>query len=89
MRFHGGDEVDGGAADHRAGPDRRGGLSDGGAFEVFALKGERLGLIYVGILGAEVVILGAISHLCFKEIYSARELTGMALVLVGTAIAWT
>jgi drug/metabolite transporter (DMT)-like permease len=64
-------------------------LLTAGVFEVFALKGERLGLIYVGILGAEVVILGVVSHLYFKEIYSQRELAGMALVLVGTAIAWT
>jgi drug/metabolite transporter (DMT)-like permease len=64
-------------------------LLTAGAFEVFALKGERLGLIYVGILGAEVVILGAISHLYFDESYSPRELAGMGLVLVGTAIAWT
>jgi small multidrug resistance pump len=57
-------------------------------FEVFALRNERLGLIYVGILGAEVVILGTISLLHFDETYSVRELAGMGLVLVGTAIAW-
>ena len=58
-------------------------------FEVFALRHERLGLIYVGILGAEVVILGVFSLLHYEESYSARELAGMGLVLVGTAIAWT
>ena len=58
-------------------------------FEVFALRRARLGLIYVGILGAEVVILGTISLLHFDETYTVRELAGMGLVLVGTAIAWT
>lgn len=64
-------------------------LLTAGAFEVFALRQERLGLIYVGILGAEVIFIGAMTHLYFGESYSARELTGMGLVLVGTAIAWT
>jgi multidrug transporter EmrE-like cation transporter len=58
-------------------------------FEVFALRNERLGLIYVGILGAEVVFLGAFSVLHYDETYTFRELSGMGLVLVGTAIAWT
>jgi len=56
---------------------------------VFALRQERLGLIYVGILGAEVVILGTVSFLHFDEVYTTRELAGMGLVLIGTAIAWT
>jgi multidrug transporter EmrE-like cation transporter len=60
-----------------------------GTFEVLALRQERLGLIYVGILGAEVVILGALSFLHFEETYSVRELAGMGIVLVGIAIAWT
>ena len=64
-------------------------LLTAGAFEVFALRQERLGLIYVGILGAEVVILGTVSFIYFEEAYSVRELSGMALVLIGTAIAWT
>ena len=64
-------------------------LLTAGAFEVFALRQERLGLIYVGILGAEVVILGTVSFLHFDEVYTTRELAGMGLVLIGTAIAWT
>lgn len=64
-------------------------LLTAGVFEVFALRQERLGLIYIGILGAEVIFIGAMTHLHFGESYSARELTGMGLVLVGTAIAWT
>ena len=64
-------------------------LLTAGVFEVFALRQERLGLIYVGILGAEVVILGTVSLLHFDEAYSRRELVGMGLVLIGTAIAWT
>ncbi|MCU4654802.1 hypothetical protein N8I71_18340 [Roseibacterium sp. SDUM158016] len=64
-------------------------LLTAGAFEVFALRQERLGLIYVGILGAEVVFLGALSLLHFDETYSRRELVGIGLVVIGTAIAWT
>lgn len=64
-------------------------LLTAGTFEVFALRQERLGLIYVGILGGEVIILGTFSYLFFEESYSARELLGMGLVLVGTAVAWT
>lgn len=64
-------------------------LLTAGAFEVFALRQERLGLIYVGILGAEVIFIGAMTQLHFGESYSFRELTGMGLVLIGTAIAWT
>jgi multidrug transporter EmrE-like cation transporter len=64
-------------------------LLTAGTFEVFALRQEKLGLIYVGILGAEVIILGTISWLHFEETYTNRELAGMGLVLIGTAIAWT
>ena len=64
-------------------------LLTAGVFEVFALRQERLGLIYVGILGAEVMILGMMSFLYFDEVYTGRELADMGLVLVGTAIAWT
>ncbi|MBI1417412.1 MAG: hypothetical protein GC146_09330 [Limimaricola sp.] len=64
-------------------------LLSAGAFELVALQNERLGLIYVGILSAEVVIIGAASLLHFNEAYSARETAGIGLVLLGTAIAWT
>jgi multidrug transporter EmrE-like cation transporter len=64
-------------------------LLTAGAFETSALQHEKLGLIYVGILGAEVIILGTISYILFDESYTARELIGMGIVLIGTAIAWT
>ncbi|SLN39520.1 hypothetical protein ROA7450_01879 [Roseovarius albus] len=64
-------------------------LLTGGAFEMMALKQERLGLIYVGILGAEVVFIGSASLVHFEETYSTREVAGMGIVLIGTAIAWT
>lgn len=64
-------------------------LLTAGAFEVFALRQERLGLIYVGILGAEVIILGGLSFFVYEEAYSPRELAGMGIVLLGTAIAWS
>ena len=64
-------------------------LLTAGAFEAFALRQERLGLIYVSILAAEVVFLGTLSFFHFDETYTARELVGMGIVLVGIAIAWT
>lgn len=58
-------------------------------FEIFALRQERLGLIYIGILGAEVLIIGLVSLFQFDESYSTREVVGIGIVLIGTAIAWT
>ncbi|MBY8974248.1 hypothetical protein KHP62_00415 [Rhodobacteraceae bacterium NNCM2] len=61
----------------------------GGAWtEIEALKSERLGLIYVGILGAEVILIAAASWFLFGENFSTRELAGAAFILVGTALAW-
>ena len=60
-----------------------------GAIELVALRNERLGLIYVTILAVEVVIIGAASMYVFGEYYSPREMAGVALVLVGTMLAWS
>ena len=59
-----------------------------GLFEVFALRHERLGLIYIAILGIEVLVIAAVSLFHFNESYSYREVAGIGLVLLGTAIAW-
>ncbi|MEM8842858.1 MAG: hypothetical protein AAGD47_13890 [Pseudomonadota bacterium] len=64
-------------------------LLGGAAMEIEALKVERLGLIYVGILGAEVLIIAAASWWLFGESFSAKELAGASLILVGTALAWS
>ena len=60
-----------------------------GAFEVAALRQERLGLIYIVILAAEVVIISLASVLHFEESYTGREIAGVSLVLVGTFLAWS
>ena len=60
-----------------------------GAFEVAALRQERLGLIYVGILAAEVVIISVASVFHFGETYTGKEIAGVSLVLVGTFLAWS
>ncbi|MFD1341795.1 hypothetical protein [Litorisediminicola beolgyonensis] len=65
-----------------------GALLAAGAFEIAALRHERLGLIYVVILGAEVVVIAGISLFHFGETYSPREIAGIAIVLLGTAVAW-
>ena len=67
----------------------RAALRTTGALEAFALRQERLGLIYVGIRGEEVMFIGLVSFLYFDETYTRREITGMALVPLGAAMAWT
>ncbi|NOE18832.1 hypothetical protein GS634_11940 [Ruegeria atlantica] len=56
--------------------------------ELAALRNERLGIIYTGILGAEVVLIAIASYFLFGENFSYREGIGIALVIVGTALAW-
>lgn len=57
--------------------------------EISALQTERLGMVYLMILGAEVVIIAAASALWFGEEFTAREVAGGALIVVGTALAWS
>ncbi len=56
--------------------------------ELAALRDERLGIIYTGILGAEVVLIAIASFFLFGESFSYREGLGIALVIAGTALAW-
>ncbi|MHA6326766.1 hypothetical protein [Roseivivax sp. CAU 1753] len=63
-------------------------LLSAGVFEVLALRQERLGIVYVGILGAEVIIIGTVSILLFGESFTSREIAGIGLVVLGTALAW-
>lgn len=56
--------------------------------ELAALREERLGIIYTGILGAEVVLIAIASYFLFGENFSHREALGIGLVLIGTALAW-
>ena len=61
----------------------------GTVFEIAALSGERLGMIYVTILALEVVLIGTAACFLFGETYTLKEVAGCLLVLAGTAIAWT
>ncbi len=56
--------------------------------ELASLREERLGIIYTGILGAEVVLIAIASFFLFGEDFSMREGIGIALVVAGTALAW-
>ncbi|GAB4549281.1 MAG: hypothetical protein Tsb0024_18540 [Ruegeria sp.] len=56
--------------------------------ELAALRDERLGIIYTGILGAEVVLIAIASFFLFGESFSYREGLGITLVIIGTALAW-
>lgn len=63
-------------------------LLAGATLELAALREERLGIIYTGILGAEVILIAVASFFLFGENFSHREVFGIALVLIGTALAW-
>ncbi|TVQ54224.1 MAG: hypothetical protein EA355_12145 [Rhodobacteraceae bacterium] len=58
-------------------------------FEIFALRLDRLGFVYAAILGAEVVMLGFVSHWGLGERFTARELAGIGMITAGAAVAWT
>ncbi len=58
------------------------------SLELAALREERLGIIYTGILGAEVILIAIASYFLFGENFSYREAIGIGLVLIGTALAW-
>lgn len=59
-----------------------------GGIEILALREERLGMIYVGILGAECILIAAASFWLFGESFTSREIAGAALIVAGTALAW-
>jgi len=61
----------------------------GTLFEVSALRGERLGMIYVTILGLEVILIATAAILFLGEQFSIREAAGCFLVIVGAALAWS
>lgn len=63
-------------------------LLAGATLELAALREERLGIIYTGILGAEVVLIAIASFFLFGENFSHREVFGISLVVIGTALAW-
>ncbi|MEL7468632.1 MAG: hypothetical protein AAFN27_09265 [Pseudomonadota bacterium] len=56
--------------------------------EIGALQTERLAMVYVLILGAECILIAIASALWFGETFSAREILGGGLIVLGTAIAW-
>lgn len=65
-------------------------LMGGGVwFEIGALQTERLGLVYVLILGIEAVIIALVSVLFFGEHFTAKEILGGLLIVAGTALAWS
>lgn len=63
-------------------------LAGAAALEFVALRGERLGLVYAAVLGVEVLVLAAVSHLALGEAFSARELAGIGMIVLGAALTW-
>jgi len=57
--------------------------------EVLALRSERMGYLYVAILGFECILVAVISVVFEGETYSARELAGLAGIVVGVALMGT
>lgn len=66
-----------------------GAMAVGAGFEISALRGERLGMIYVTILGVEVIMIALVAVLVMGEGFSPRECVGCVLVVLGTALAWS
>ncbi len=64
-------------------------IGGGVYFEIGALQLERLGMVYVLILGLEVIVIAVASIFLFGESFSWKEIAGGALILAGTAIAWS
>ena len=64
-------------------------LTIGTIFEIAALKGERLGMIYVTILALEVLLIAGAAVFLLGEQFSMREIAGCCLVLIGAALAWS
>ena len=58
-------------------------------FDILALREERLGFIYVSVLAVESLMIAAVSVGLFGESFSNREAAGMALIVAGTAVAWS
>lgn len=56
--------------------------------EIAALRGERLGMIYIAILAVEVVIIAVAAKFTFGETYSVREVIGCFMVVTGALLAW-
>lgn len=64
-------------------------MAGGVWFEIGALKAERLGMVYVLILGIEVVLIAVASSIWFGETFTWKEISGGLLIVLGTAIAWS
>jgi multidrug transporter EmrE-like cation transporter len=58
-------------------------------FEIEALRSEKLGMVYVAILGFECVFIGTASVLWFGEHFTVKEIVGSILIVMGTAVAWS
>lgn len=56
--------------------------------EILALRQERLGMVYVAILGAECLMVVAASHFLFGEQFTLREAVGGGIIALGVAVAW-
>ena len=54
--------------------------------EIIVLKDERMGQVYLIIIGLECLILAAVAKLVLNESYSMPELAGLALIIVGIAV---
>ena len=64
-------------------------MAGGIYFEIGALQVERIGMVYVLILGIEVVVIALASALWFGESFTWKEITGGLLIVAGTAVAWS
>ncbi len=58
----------------------------GVASEIFVLKTENMGQVYLIIIGLECVLVAAFAKLALNETYSTTELAGLFLIVSGVAV---
>ncbi len=61
-------------------------LAGAATLEIFALKIERVGFMYIAILGIEVVLIALVSIFILGESFSTRELAGLGGIIIGLAL---
>ena len=64
-------------------------LAGAATLEIFALKIERVGFMYIAILGIETVLIALVSIFILGESFSAREFAGLGGIIIGLALLST
>ena len=61
-------------------------LAGAATFEIIALKFERVGFLYIAILGFECILIALVSFFVLGESFSAKELAGLGGIVIGVTL---